>query len=515
MTPNDPALLNDLGVACLIARRVPEAITWLERSIALRPSFGDTHYNLGLALEQAGQNDAALASHLRAATLSPGAAEPHSHAAEILLRTGKPERAAAEFERAARAAPGTTAGDLSAARGLTLQGRATDAEERLRLLLARDASSADAHLLLGILLAEAGRFDEATASFERSIALAPGSATAYHGLVSSRRLREADRPTVDRIVARIRSQGTPDAARLTLHFAAGKGLEDLGDFAGAIEHFDAANAIRRRLARPFDARDFERRVGRLIARFTPAFFAQSRALGDADETPILVIGMPRSGTTLVERILSSHPAIAGGGELTFWNEHAPAWVEAETDKLAEAASRLRRGYLQLLHGIRPDAARVTDKMPFNFLWIGLVHILFPRARILHCRRNPVDTCLSIYSTLFAQHWGFASDRDDLASYYRQYLRLMEHWRRVLPADRLLDVDYEDVTAAPDRAAQQIVEFSGLSWDTACLQPERNATVVRTASKWQARQPVFRTSVERWRRYEPWIGELRSLLSEPR
>ena len=152
--------------------------------------------------------------------------------------------------------------------------------------------------------------------------------------------------------------------------------------------------------------------------------------------------------------------VAGGGELTFWNEHAPAWVEAETDKLAEAASRLRRGYLQLLHGIRPDAARVTDKMPFNFLWIGLVHILFPRARIVHCRRNPVDTCLSIYSTLFAQQLGLRErprrPRLLLSSVPPPHGALA---RACSPADRLLDVDYEDVTAAPDRAAQQIVAFS--------------------------------------------------------
>ncbi|HEY6459022.1 MAG TPA: sulfotransferase, partial [Polyangiaceae bacterium] len=147
-----------------------------------------------------------------------------------------------------------------------------------------------------------------------------------------------------------------------------------------------------------------------------------------------------------------------------------------------------------------------------FLWLGLVHALFPRARFVHCRRNPLDTCLSMYQTQFAANWGFASDRGDLVFYYRQYLRLMAHWRAVVPAERFLDVDYETATAAPEDAARRLVQFCGLPWDDACLRPEQNAESVKTASRWQARQPVYRTSVERWRRYEPWIGELKELLS---
>jgi hypothetical protein len=158
---------------------------------------------------------------------------------------------------------------------------------------------------------------------------------------------------------------------------------------------------------------------------------------------------------------------------------------------------------------------VTDKMPFNFLWVGLVHALLPKARIVHCRRNPVDTCLSIYSTYFAEHWGFASDRGDLAAYYRQYVRLTDHWRTVLPADRMIDVDYELAIAAPEETARRLIAFCGLEWDPACLRPERNTDAVQTASRWQARQPIYRTSVERWRNYEPWLGELGTLLPADR
>jgi hypothetical protein len=297
---------------------------------------------------------------------------------------------------------------------------------------------------------------------------------------------------------------------MMLHFAAGKVLDDLRDYGAAMEHFDAANGIRRRIA-PFDASEFARGVDGLVARFTRDFFAKNAALGSDDETPILVLGMPRSGTTLIERILSSHPQVGGGGERSFWNENAPAWVSAPTSKLAAGAEGLRASYLGLLRGVAREALRVTDKMPFNFLWVGLVHVLLPKARVVHCRRNPVDTCLSMYSTYFAQHWGFASDRRDLAAYYRQYVRLTDHLRTVLPADRMIDVDYEQATASPEETARRLIAFCGLDWNQACLSPERNADAVRTASRWQARQPIYRTSVERWRNYEPWLGELRELL----
>jgi hypothetical protein len=154
---------------------------------------------------------------------------------------------------------------------------------------------------------------------------------------------------------------------------------------------------------------------------------------------------------------------------------------------------------------------VTDKLPFNFLWMGVIHVLLPRARFVHCRRNPIDTCWSSYCTPFVHDWAYAHDRSDLAFYYRQYLRVMRHWRAVLPPGRLLEVDYEDATATPEIVARRLVAFCGLEWDPDCLHPERNPDPVRTASMWQARQPIYRGSVERWRRYEPWLGELRQLL----
>lgn len=509
LIPNDPRPFNDLGVAFLFTRRVPQAIDCLRRSVSLGPGVASTHFNLSLALEQAGHMEAAIAACRQVIQLAPERVEAHARLADLLYRRGKHEDALAAYEQTSKVAPSSPLGRLGAAKALIMRDRPAEAEPILKSLSTADPQG-EANLVLGLLQAEAGRFDEAGASFERCLAAAPWKAAAYHGLVTSRRMKEADRPLLDRIQTRLGAPDVTEPQRMTLHFSAGKFLDDVKDYAGAMQQFDAANAIRRKLA-PFDRAQFTARVDRIIARFTRGFFEAHGALGDPDETPVLVLGMPRSGTTLFERIIASHPRVSGGGELPYWNDRAPAAVDAPIEELERSAGELREGYLRVLRGIGPDAARVTDKMPFNFLWIGLVHLLLPRARFVHCRRNPIDTCLSIYSIQFAQNWGFASDRAELAAYYRQYLRLMDHWRAVLPPGRLLEVDYERATAEPEPVARRLVEFCGLPWDPACLQPERNPDAVRTASKWQARQPIYRTSVERWRNYEPWLGELRSLV----
>jgi hypothetical protein len=229
---------------------------------------------------------------------------------------------------------------------------------------------------------------------------------------------------------------------------------------------------------------------------------------------VLIVGMPRSGTTLVEQILSSHPEIGGGDELTFWSEKAAALADAGARALTRAVARaIVDDYLGLLRGIAPAARRVTDKMPQNYLHLGLVHMMFPRARIIHCRRNPVDTCLSIYFTHFSLMKDYAFDRRGIVFFYEQYLKFMTLWRHVLPSDRLIEIDYETLITDREQVTRRMIDFCGLEWHSACLYSESNPRAVKTASMWQARQPIYKTSVERWRRYEPWLSEFRQLLAQ--
>jgi tetratricopeptide (TPR) repeat protein len=370
-----------------------------------------------------------------------------------------------------------------------------------------------AHDVLGNLLAEYGRFDEARECFARAIEIAPLLAGSYYDLVRCRPVTNDDDGLLQRMEAALATPGLEAGQRLRLHLAIGKAAGDLGDYALAMQHFDAGDAVRRGFV-SFDPAAFSIEIDRLIARCTPELMARASELGSSDQTPVLIIGMPRSGTTLVEQIVSSHPEVRGGDELNFWIERGMAWHRSgaegtKTPFLAKAAA----DYLGVLRAIAPTAARVTDKMPFNFLWAGLIHLAFPRAIFIHCRRAAVDTALSIHQTHFHPRIAFPTGGGELVAYFRSYRRLMDHWRSVLPANRLIEVDYEDLTRTPEPMIRRIVAACGLAWNDACLRPESNPRTVRTPSKWQARQPIYRTSVARWRRYEPWLGPLRALVDE--
>jgi tetratricopeptide (TPR) repeat protein len=520
LIPNDADILAHLGSAYLRVGRFRQAIDVLRRAVALRPTAGDVHKNLGLALQAVGDYEWAIISYREAISLSPELAELHSRLAELLFQKGRRSEAAVEYERASALAPGTSVAHFQGALALLATDRLREAEEELRRVIATDVSNGQALQLLGAVLQAAGNLQEAGATFERLIEIDPMNAGGYHGIVNSRRFTESDRPWIKRILSVV--EGTDwerkfapiDAARqlMTFHFAIGKILDDLGDYAEAVIHFDTANRSRRRFG-PFDRGSIERRVDRFTARFTPEFLANGARIGHENRTPILIVGMPRSGTSLLERVVSSHPSVRGCGELDFWNERGPKWADAEPMALAKVADQLCGEYLGLRRGGGPDVVHATDKMPFNFFWVGLVHLLFPNAIIVHCRRNPIDTCLSVYTTQFTAVWDFASGLEDLASYYRLYRRLMDHWRAVIPPHRLIEIHYEDLVADPDQTARSLIAFCGLEWDSACLHPELNRQAIATASAWQARLPIYRSSVGRWRRYEPWLRELRDL-TEP-
>jgi len=509
LQPANATVWHDLGLACLEVGQVQDAAAALQQSVAANPRYTDAYFRLGIALEKLGDLRGAVVAYDRATALLPSHTEAWFRAGALVFMLGHREEAIGCFRRAAATGPKTGFGRLGAARALLTEDRDAEAETVLRRTIALDPSNAMAHDLLGNLLAEFGRFDEAEACFARAIELAPLLSGSYYDLVRCRAVM--DRSLLARMEAALETPGLEVAQRHRVHLALGKAADDLGDYALAMQHLDAADAVRRASA-PFDADAFETEVGRVIARTTPELMARAGALGQGDPAPVLIVGMPRSGTTLVEQIISSHPAAAAAGEQNFWNERGAAWHQAGAEgdspaSLGEAAA----GYLALLREIGPRAARVTDKMPFNFLWAGLIHLALPRATIIHCRRAAIDTALSIHQTHFHPGLAFPTGGPELVSYFRSYRRLTDHWRRVLPADRFIEVDYEALTGAPEPEIRRIVAACGLDWHDACLEPERNPRAVKTPSKWQTRQPIYRSSVARWRRYEPWLGALRALV----
>jgi tetratricopeptide (TPR) repeat protein len=511
LQPSNPIIQHDLGLACLEAGRVTDAIAAFQRAVASDPGYADAYFRLGIALEKSGNVDGAISAYDSATELLPTLTEAWFRVGALVYMLGHREEAIGCFRRAAATGGNTSFGRLGKARALLTDGRNQEAELVLRHTLRVDPMNAMAHDLLGNLLSEFGRFAEARECFHRAIALAPLLAGSYYDLVRCRPVTSDDDGLLQQMEAALATPGLEVAQQLRLHLAIGKAAEDLGNYALAMQHFDAADALRRSSG-SFDAAAFSIQIDRLIARCTPESIARAPELGNGDTRPVLIIGMPRSGTTLVEQIVSMHPQVAAGGELHFWNQRGAEWRHSggagnEKPFLTEAAT----DYLRVLRAIAPKAARVTDKMPFNFLWAGLIHLAFPRAILIHCRRAAVDTALSIHQTHFHPSVAFPTGGAELVEYFRHYQRLMAHWRSVLPADRFLEVDYEDLTHAPEPVIRRIVGACGLAWDDACLRPESNPRAVNTPSKWQTRQPIYRNSVARWRRYEPWLGDLRALI----
>jgi tetratricopeptide (TPR) repeat protein len=514
LKPSDADIQHDLGLACLEVDRLPEAIAALRQSVAIKPRYADSHFRMGIALEKLGDAKGAIVAYDRATQLLPSLTEAWFRAGALVYSLGHRDEAIGCFRRAAATGSRTTFGRLGKARALLAEENYREAEESLRYTLAVEPGNAMAHDLLGDLLTEFGRFDEARACFQKAIALAPLLAGSYYELVRCRPVSPEDN-LLEPMEAALATPGLEPAQRLRLHLALGKAADDLGDYGLAMQHFDAGSAVRRTFV-SFDPAAFDVEIDRLIARFSPELIAQASQSGVADATPVLVLGMPRSGTTLVEQIVSSHPDAGACGELHFWNQRGVLWHASNTDAVTnrELFTQAAREYLDLLRTIHPRTARVTDKMPFNFLWAGLIHLAFPRATILHCRREPVDTALSIHQTHFNPSLAFPTGGAELVAYFRSYQRLMEHWRKVLPPNRFVEVDYEELTRSPEPEIRRIIAACGLEWDDACLHPENNPRAVRTPSRWQARQPIYRNSVAKCRRYEPWLGPLSQLISRP-
>jgi tetratricopeptide (TPR) repeat protein len=521
LQPSNAAILHDLGLACLEVGYIPDAVAALQRAVANDPRYADAYFRLGIAFEKLGNISGAITAYDRATKLEPSLTEAWFRAGSLCYTLGNRGGAIGCFRRAADAGGRTSFGRLGKARALLTEDRNQEAEQALRETLVADPMNAMAYELLGNLLAEFGRFDEARACFERAIAIAPLLAGSYYDLVRCRAVTSHDNGLFQEMQAALDTPGLEVGQRLRLHLAIGKAAEDLGDYALAMQHFDAADTVRRSCA-SFDSAAFSIEIDRLSARCTPEWTARASELGSLDATPVLIIGMPRTGTTLVEQIVSMHPEVGAGGELHFWNQRGAEWHKSSIganeppfvptgNLLSEFLAKAAADYLGVLRAIAPKAARVTDKMPFNFLWAGLIHLAFPRALIIHCRRAAIDTALSIHQTHFHPTLAFPTGGAELVAYFRSYQRLSDRWRSVLPADRFIEVDYEDLTRAPEPVIRRIIAACGLEWHDACLRPESNPRAVKTPSKWQARQPIYRTSVARWRRYESWLGPLRALV----
>ncbi|MCG8360255.1 MAG: sulfotransferase [Kiloniellales bacterium] len=382
----------------------------------------------------------------------------------------------------------------------------------VRKALAIDPENATYHHNLAYLMGAVGRLDEAVAHYRRAVALKPDYAEAYFNLSGSTKFAAGD-PVLPAIQKLIKTPGLSDEDQCFLHFAAGKVLDDIGDYDGAFAHYRQGNAKK---GKRFDRDANRSRTDEAIALFDAALLRRRAARSTKGEELVFVVGMPRSGTSLVEQVLASHPAVHGAGELPDIDAIAGALAEHNKEKLpypdcipaidGRVLSGFGDAYLERVRRLAPDSGRFVDKAPLNFRYLGLIGLMLPGARVLHCRRDPVDTCLSGYFQNFAKGQDYAFELGDLAAFYRDYRRFMEHWRAVLPL-KMMELDYEALVADQKGASRALLAFCGLEWDEACTAFHRTERPVQTASRWQVRQPIYRSSMGRWRRYKAHLGPL--------
>jgi Flp pilus assembly protein TadD len=538
------------------ARRWAQAIAAFRDIARLKPESAEAHHDLGAALFDCGLLAEAAVSLSRAVELRPSFDAALRRLANAQEELGRESEAAVAYRRLSRLSKNAIERRLLLGKALTLEGAAEEAELELRRAVTAAPSNPGAHVLLGQLLLENGQFEEAELHLIQALEAFPDS---FQHLAASRRINEADRPLLDQVLALADRKGLVARQRAAVHFGLGKSYDDLADYERAMQNYDTANRLRDAASR-FDRDGLAAHYDQLISSYTATDLnggrtsAQNKPSSD-DDLPVLIVGMPRSGTTLAEQILSAHPEITAGGELSFWSDRVKQWLAQADEGVARMAGftpapdmpmglplsrataavvekshlafvdrrtpRVRsmslvelaqagRDYLTVIRRIGPEARRVIDKAPFNFERLGQIRSALPAIRIIHCRRQPVDTCLSIFFTNYKgrQAWS----RADLLFHYRQYERLMGHWRSILPSDRFIELDYEAVVADREAQSRRLIAFCGLEWSDACLATEANRGVIRSASLWQARQPTYTRSLDRWRHYEPWLGEFRDLLT---
>jgi tetratricopeptide (TPR) repeat protein len=515
LMPQDAEAQGNLGSALHDLGRHEEAVASYRRALALNPNHVETLNELGNALRDLGERRESLALYARAVESEPGNAASHCNLGHALLELRRTDDAVASYRLALALEPEFALAHLSLATALRIRGRTSDAEASCQAALAIDPNSAEALSLLGELNADRGRFAEAEALFQRAIAIDPDFPFAFYGIATHRKMTADDGAWL-RGAKALLGKRLPLRHEISLRYALGKYFDDVKQYDEAFGNYRLANELTKRYGSTYDGAKLTARVDRIIGRFDAEFLHRHRSGGSGSELPVFIIGMPRSGTSLTEQILASHPAVFGAGELTFWGAAFADRESAGLESLAETGpmKRVASDYLDRLTALSGGAQRVIDKMPANFLYAGLIHAAFPRARIIHMRRHPIDTCLSIYFQNFFNMGPYANDFDNLAHYYREYLRIVAHWRTVLPATTLLEVPYEALVADQEGWTRKMLDFLGLPWDPKCLDFHRTERVVITTSKWQVRQKIHTASAGRRKNYEKFVGPLQNLVESP-
>ena len=505
--PKEARAHSHLGACQLALRQLSEAENSFRIAISLEPGLGSAYHQLGRTLQLEGKYGEAAGAFFRSVQLSPAIGN-QLDLGKTLLALGDVDKADSCARACMNIDEKSVPAHLLMCSVLIERKLDQEAESHLRIAMALDKDGREA-FQIAALQRTFGLVDEANNNLRLAIKNDPSNVLPYKSLIYSQKVGQVDRPLVDALVEMLETKGLSPTELVSVHYSLGKAFEDLGECQRSMQHFDEANCLTRRIKlgeTPFDRARYSASIDKLIESFSMPHNSHLSEKSRS-ELPILILGMMRSGTTLAEQIVSSHPDVSAAGEQPFWIRNCPRILSEGYKSMPQIASE----YIDLLASIGHNAKRVTDKMPGNYRFIGLIHRALPNAHIIHMRRSPLDTCLSIWATTNELPNEGGHDKGDIVFVYKEYLRLMQHWRKVIPADRLLEVDYEELIANGEQVTRRILDFCGLEWNDVCLRPDLNERVVTTPSQWQVRQPVYKTSMGRGRKFEPWLGEFAELL----
>lgn len=556
LKPDFAEAYNELGVVLQAKGQAEAAVEAYSKAARLKPGYAEAYHNLGVALRSLDRNEEALANFQHAMKYRPDHVETHRQIADVYADLKRPNEAITHYQIAIKARP-DDAYLLNSLAGAFMERLASiddlvEAERCYREAIRVRPDLIILYVNLTVLLRNTGRHDEAKVCFQKILEMDPGNTEAIAGmanvleykgeyeeaynllkpLLANKKInshvaisfgsvaRHVDRSA--EAIAILESQAqeplSPRELR-NIHFQCGKLYDDMREYDKAFDHFHLAHSL---AAADFDMKRHEKFIDDLINVFSADKNSRWPRSRIRSELPVFIVGMPRSGTTLVEQILASHPDVFGAGELGDIQKIVatlPAAIGTSTpyprcmDELAqETLDELSQGYLSVLANFSSTTKRVTDKMPHNFLNLGIISLLFPDARVIHCRRDPIDTCLSIYCLPFNTAHPYTDNLAHLGAYYLQYLRLMTHWKSVLSIP-ILEIHYEDMVDDQERWSRKLVEFCGLGWDDRCLRFHETKRNASTHSYDQVRRPIYKKSVARWKNYEQHLGPLIAALGE--
>ena len=520
LAPGQPTLLNNIGNIFQLQGENEKAVNWLDKAISQDPGNAVLHNNLGNALWALDKGMDAVAAYRRAIELNPNLADAYRNLGFILIELEDLDEAIDCFTQALRINPADKQACQGLGRAQNEWGNLDEAVAAYQQAIAIDPVNAEYYRELGMAFSDHGEIEKAVSAHRKALEIDPGSTSAYQSLTKNKKFTEYD-DDMKAMESLLSTKGTSDEDSIRLAFGLGKAYEDLGNFDKSMEFVIKATGLKRN-SYDYSTSESREEFDKFKEVFSPDFFSNHRDSGDPDRTPVFIVGMPRSGTSLVEQILASHPDVYGAGELkdlgrifesirTSDKEKQSEIIPGELLELdAKAFADLGKQYIARIRKYSANAKFITDKMPHNFLRIGFIRTILPNARVIHCTRDPMDNCLSIFKTHLKHSHGYANNMSELGQYYRMYLELMDYWRVTLPGF-IYDQSYEELVGSQKEQVSKLLQHCGLDWDDACLDFHRTRRKVKTASNAQVRRPIYNDSVQLWKRYEKQLEPLRAAI----